>query len=139
MTEPERWFPSHIREIPEEDCRELLAAHEVGRVAYSVGDGRAPVVVPVNYTMEGDALLLRLGPNSNIAHHLQSTPASFEIDDYETYNQSGWSVLARGHSRWVDAADHPASQRLLPWAEGRRTLVVLLEIQELTGRRLLPA
>jgi hypothetical protein len=34
MSPDERWFPSHLREIDQAKCLDLLAAQQVGRVAY---------------------------------------------------------------------------------------------------------
>jgi nitroimidazol reductase NimA-like FMN-containing flavoprotein (pyridoxamine 5'-phosphate oxidase superfamily) len=50
MSPDERWFPSHLREMEQVECLDLLAAHQVGRVAYS--DALGPVVLPVNYALD---------------------------------------------------------------------------------------
>ena len=50
MTDHERWFPSHLREMTKDECLGLLAGHQVGRVAYC--DELGPVVLPVNYVPE---------------------------------------------------------------------------------------
>ena len=70
---------------------------------------------------------------------LGSAPAAFQIDEFDDYTQSGWSVLLRGHATYVDVADHPAAAELIPWAEGQRSLLVRIAAREITGRRLLPA
>jgi len=137
MSTNERWFPGHLKELSEAECLEQLGEHHVGRVAYCDQDG--PVVIPVNYVVEGRNILLRLSPHATLASHLRSADASFQIDEFDDYTQSGWSVLLRGHATYVDVADHPAAAELIPWAEGQRSLLVRIAAREITGRRLLPA
>ena len=133
----ERWFPSHLREIDKAECLELLAAHTVGRVAYC--DDLGPVVLPVNYALDHDTVLIQISPHSTLATHLRSARASFEIDDFDDYNQSGWSVLVRGNAAYVETADLPDDDRPVAWAEGQRTLHVRITPHDISGRRLLPA
>ena len=133
-----KWFPSHVKELDRTECVELLSACRVGRVAYC--DDLGPVVLTVNYVMDHDTVLFRVSPHSTLAHNLRSAPASFQVDDHEDYNQSGWSVLVRGEAGYVDPADLPESDsRPVAWAEGQRTLHVRITPHEITGRRLLPA
>jgi nitroimidazol reductase NimA-like FMN-containing flavoprotein (pyridoxamine 5'-phosphate oxidase superfamily) len=133
----ERWFPSHLREIDKAECLELLAAHTVGRVAYC--DDLGPVVLPVNYALDHDTVLIQISPHSTLATHLRSARASFEIDDFDDYNQSGWSVLVRGNAAYVETADLPDDDRPVAWAEGQRTLHVRITPHDISGRRLLSA
>ncbi|HSV38126.1 MAG TPA: pyridoxamine 5'-phosphate oxidase family protein [Nocardioidaceae bacterium] len=138
MSPREHWFPSHVKEIDETECRELLATHQVGRVAYC--DDLGPVVLPVNYAMDQGTVLIQLSPHSTMARNLRSAKASFEIDDYDDYNQSGWSVLVRGHARNVEPAELPeADARPTAWAEGVRTFHVRITPHDISGRRLLSA
>ena len=138
MSPDEHWFPSHLREIGPDECLELLAAHEVGRVAYS--DEQGPVVLPVNYALDRDTILIQVSPHSALARHLNASPASFQVDDYDDYNQSGWSVLVRGQASYVETADLPDDQaRPHTWAEGQRTLHIRITPHDISGRRLLSA
>lgn len=134
----ELWFASHVRDIDKAECLELLANHHVGRVAYC--DELGPVVLPVNYVLDQETVLFQISPHSTLATHLRSGPASFEVDDHDDFSQSGWSVLVRGDSSYVDAADLPVdSERPVAWAEGQKTLYVRITPHDISGRRLLPA
>jgi hypothetical protein len=134
----ERWFPSHLREMDRSECLELLASHQVGRVAYC--DDLGPVVLPVNYSLDHETVLIRIFPHSTLARHLQSERASFEIDDFDYYNQSGWSVLVRGDAAHVEGVDLPSQvDRPIAWADGQRTYYVRITPHDISGRRLLPA
>jgi uncharacterized protein len=137
MSTDARWFPGHLSEMDGPECLELLAGHEVGRVAYC--DDLGPVVLPVNYTLDHDTVLIQVSPHSVLGRRLQGR-ASFEIDDFDDYNESGWSVLVRGEASYVDAGDLPADAgRPHSWAEGQRTLHVRITPSLISGRRLLPA
>lgn len=134
----EVWMKSHVREIPVAECRELLAAQRIGRVAFD--DDSGPMVLPVNYALEGDTILFATGLSTVLAHHLQGRPVSFEVDDVDTETESGWSVVVRGLAEMVPHDQMPASEdRPRPWAAGPRPLVIRIRPHEISGRRLVPA
>jgi nitroimidazol reductase NimA-like FMN-containing flavoprotein (pyridoxamine 5'-phosphate oxidase superfamily) len=138
MTSKELWFASHIKEITREECMELLASRPVGRIAYC--DESGPVVLPVNFVLEGDQVMFRTSPHSELARHLRNGPASFEVDEFDEYTQSGWSVLIRGRAEFIEYDDLPdEDHRPTPWAEGHRTFHVRVIPSQITGRRLLEA
>ena len=86
--------------ISEDECRRLLAlagaSGEVGRLAMS-REG-PPHLVPLNFSVCGDDILIRLGPGF-AAYHLDGETVTFEIDHSESYSRKGWSVLAEGTAR----------------------------------------
>lgn len=138
MTSDERWFSGHLRELEEAECLELLDEHHVGRVAYC--DDLGPVVLPVNYALDQGTILIQTSPHSTLASRLRAAPASFQIDEFDEYTQTGWSVLVRGYAAYVDPTDLPAEEgRPRTWAEGQRTLHVRITPHDISGRRLLPA
>jgi uncharacterized protein len=138
MSQHERWYPSHLREIGRTECLELIGTSRVGRVAYC--DEHGPVVLPVNHVLDGDQILIRISPHSLLARHLRSGRASFQVDEFDDYTQSGWSVLVRADAEFVPYDELPEiDERPYPWAEGQRTLHVRLSPTEITGRRLFPA
>jgi len=138
MSADEGWFPSHLTEITKSECLELLANHRVGRVAYC--DASGPVVLPVNYVLDEDSVLIQLSPHSTLAKSLHAGPASFEIDDFDDFVQSGWSVLLRGDAGYIEYDDLPEAARgRIAWAEGQRTFHVRITPREITGRRLIAA
>jgi uncharacterized protein len=138
MNSDERWFPGHLVELGRAECLELLAQHQVGRVAYC--DDLGPVVVPVNYALDQDTILIQLSPYSTLAARLRTAAASFQIDQFDDYTETGWSVLVRGDARYADPDDVAvASARPHTWAEGQRTLHVRITPHDISGRRLLPA
>ena len=127
------------RELDIAQCEALLRAHTVGRVAFSTPTG--PYVIPVNYAVLEDSIVLRTTAYSLLGTHAHTTtPLAFEIDDIDYEHERGWSVLARGPGKVVE--DYAEMARIreeapsAPWASGTRALFVRLRWNELTGRQL---
>jgi nitroimidazol reductase NimA-like FMN-containing flavoprotein (pyridoxamine 5'-phosphate oxidase superfamily) len=124
-------------ELSVPECRALLGTHGVGRLAVPTVSG--PVVVPVNYSLVGGAIVFRTEPGSTPAQ-AAGCQVAFEVDRIDDAFSRGWSVLVRGHARTVT---DPAEARTLterarggPWAGGRRDEWVRIEPTVITGRRI---
>lgn len=133
----DRWYSSHVREIERDECFELLASRPVGRVAYSIPNG--PVVLPVNFALDGEDILFRTSPHTELGKKMRTGQVAFQVDDFDEFNQSGWSVLVRGSAEYDDSDQLYPEDSPGPWAEGTRNLVVRIRPRLVTGRRLLPA
>jgi nitroimidazol reductase NimA-like FMN-containing flavoprotein (pyridoxamine 5'-phosphate oxidase superfamily) len=125
-----------IEVLDRQHCLRLLANDEVGRLA--VVDAGVPVILPVNYAMDGDAVVFRTAPGTKL--DAASTPASFEIDAFDRSTRHGWSVVVTGRLEEVDsyAARDLARLRALdvsPWATGERDHWLRLVPSRITGRR----
>lgn len=124
-------------ELGMDECRSLLGTHGVGRNAVSTASG--PVIVPVNYSVVGDAIVFRTasGTTPSLASGHQ---VAFEVDRIDDAFSTGWSVLVRGPARTVTDPDE--ARRLdeqaysTPWAGGHRDLWVRVEPRSITGRRI---
>jgi uncharacterized protein len=136
MTVRESWFPSHVKDMSQKECRSLLESGHVGRIAFTDPDG--PVVLPVNYVMMGDCVLVATSPYSTLARNATSAPVSFEIDEIDEFTESGWSVLVRGRTSVIEHHELSGVELPQPWAEGIRTLVLKVSPAEISGRRLIP-
>jgi len=125
-------------QLGESECRELLAGGVVGRVAMATPVG--PRIVPVNYSVHGDAIVFRTAPYSELSTYGWNADLAFEVDhlDYEAHQ--GWSVVAIGRAHVVDDPDEVQRIRRewepRPWAPGSRNLYVMLPWRQLTGVRL---
>lgn len=128
--------PSRFELTPRE-CRDLLASQEVGRVAVCMHDG--PVVLPVNFVLDGDSVVFRTAPYGILGRHAWHGRVAFEVDHADPATRSGWSVLARGTGELMEGEEEIALIRAFhnpqPWAPGSRLLYVRLTWDELTGRR----
>ena len=133
------WYPGHLKDLDEEECRELVSQHLIGRVAWChPTDG--PTVLPVNYRFDGRHIVFRTSPHTDLARHFSQGRAAFQIDEFDEYTLSGWSVMARGQAEIVPWDEVPEpDQRPSPWVAGSRNFYVRIAVERLTGRRLLPA
>lgn len=128
---------NRIVDMDERDCMQLLAANHVGRVA--VNDDKGPVILPVNYVLDGDSVLFRSGEGTKLSAGQRGAPASFEVDAFDERTRTGWSVVARG--TLTDVYEHAEVQRakrlpLETFAFTGATQFLRMLMYELTGRRI---
>ena len=135
----EHWFKARIRDLDRQECLELLLNRRAGRVAFN--DEHGPAVLPVNYAVDGEDVLIATSPYGAIARWATERPVAFEVDDLDESSESGWSVVVRGRAEQAEYLDMPVDPADLPypWAEGARTYVLRIHGRDLTGRRLIPA
>lgn len=133
----ESWFPGRLKVLGHDECADLLAQCSFGRVAWNEPEG--PIVLPVNYAMDGHSIIFRTAIDTAMARQLHLGFASFQVDDHDDFTQSGWSVLARGMISCLDAAEAVEKHdRVAPWAGGERRFMVRVTPMVLTGRRIIP-
>ena len=119
------------------ECLRLLGGARIGRVGLSMG--ALPAVLPVNFTLVDDAIVLRTAAGSKLDAALANSVVAFEVDSIDPMYHTGWSVLVQGvASEVVDPADR---ERLLaaplrPWADHDRDRFVRICIDLVSGRRL---
>ena len=126
---------SGIEVIDAEECLRLLAEEEIGRVAVVIG--ATPMILPVNYALDGDAIVFRTMPGSRL--DIGQGHAAFEVDCFDKVLKAGWSVLVTGHLEevsWYQAKEMRRVQELAvtPWAGGDRNLWLRLRPSFITGR-----
>jgi nitroimidazol reductase NimA-like FMN-containing flavoprotein (pyridoxamine 5'-phosphate oxidase superfamily) len=87
---------AHPDALSERECWELLATASVGLLALSV---RAlPVIVPVQYYLDGRRLAVCLGHHELPERALDATVIAFAADSIDRVTRSGWSVQVQGRS-----------------------------------------
>ncbi|QLQ15626.1 MAG: pyridoxamine 5'-phosphate oxidase family protein [Micropruina sp.] len=119
----------HLSELDVEECRHLLRGRTVGRVGWTSSSG--PQILPVTYTLAGDAIVFRVRPGSRLGELAEATEVSFQVDDLDDETRTGWSVLVTGRSGpWTGAVGEEPQ----PWAPGERPLVIGIEPDVITGR-----
>lgn len=121
--------------LTEEQCLAFLGSAAVGRVGITIG--ALPAILPVNYCLVGRSIYFRTAEGAKLAAAAAGNVVAFEVDDFEPFEHSGWSVLAIGRSEICPADDPPTSSLpLAPWARGERTHLVRVSIEMATGRRI---
>jgi uncharacterized protein len=122
--------------LDEEECWELLAGEEMGRLGYRLVDEIH--VVPVNYGLHEGALVVRTAAGNKLLAAELESDVGFEIDGF-VGDDIAWSVLVRGHLRRLD--EHEArivADRIPSWVPMLLRYDVLEIVPAtLTGRRVL--
>ncbi len=126
-----------ISKLMPAECRRLIAPGGVGRIAFGTLAG--PLVVPVNFAVLADTIVIRTAEGSIIDGHADEKVA-LEVDHIDEALCQGWSVLVRGPAHRVT---HPAELHHLqedaavwPWPGGEREVYVRIIPSQITGRRI---
>jgi nitroimidazol reductase NimA-like FMN-containing flavoprotein (pyridoxamine 5'-phosphate oxidase superfamily) len=123
-----------------EECYEHLRNEPVGRLGFV--DRGEPVILPINYAVDGRSIVFRTGQGSKLATALMGQPVCLEIDGWDGMAHTGWSVVIKGIADVVrDEAETIRFDQLpvRPWSRPdlRRDWVRIL-VEEVTGRRIAP-
>lgn len=123
-----------LTHLDEDSCRQLLASHDLGRVA--VNAEPSPEILPVTYAVRGGDILFRTAEGVKWIAAERGAAATFEVDGVDADRRSAWSVIVRGR---LEAADMDAIEDLpKPLAGGDRPHLVRLVVREISGRRIPP-
>ncbi|HET8616917.1 MAG TPA: pyridoxamine 5'-phosphate oxidase family protein [Actinomycetales bacterium] len=127
-----------ILAIPTDECFHLLASTTVGRVALT--RKALPVILPVNYAVDGDTVVIRTRPGSLLASSRErGVVVAFEVDELDRETCSGWSVLVTGTLREItDVGELARAEQLplVPWVGGDRRHFVRITPGMVSGRRI---
>ena len=128
---------SGVEFMSPEDCVTFLAGTTtVGRLAFQSSDGQQ--LLPMNFVFRHGRVYFMTSPDSVLAELAAGCPdVAFEIDYPDRLLQHGWSVLVKGATREVAAADVDLSPRApRPWAPGEREILIELTPAKISGRRI---
>jgi len=124
-----------LEEISEEECLELLAAEQVGRLALS---GSPPLIFPVNFVLDGRRIVMRTAVGTKLDAVRADAEVAFEVDRVDSASRTGWSVVVTGHVREEVHLHGETQPRPEPWSAGVRPYWLRLEPITITGRRIRP-
>ena len=132
------WTADQSEDLSTDECLRLLRSVTVGRVALT--QRALPVVVPVNFAMDGHSVLIRTAPESLLtAAHDRDVVVAFQVDELDPVTLVGWSVLITGTMREITdaSAQVRADQlRLVPASAGERNHYVRITPGLVSGRRM---
>jgi uncharacterized protein len=120
--------------LDRDECMTLLDRSSLGRIAVVV-DGH-PLVFPVNFALDGDAIVLRTDAGTKL-YGARSGPVAFECDGTNSVYHTGWSVLATGSADEVRDDAECARLGRLPlevWCPGPKSTWLRIRPRSLTGR-----
>ncbi|WP_164704529.1 pyridoxamine 5'-phosphate oxidase family protein [Blastococcus litoris] len=86
-----------LQQLGEPECHRLLRTARIGRLAFT--EGALPDVVPVAFTVDGDALVIPARGNSRVVGAVRGSVVALAVDSYDVDTGTGWGVTAVGPSR----------------------------------------
>jgi nitroimidazol reductase NimA-like FMN-containing flavoprotein (pyridoxamine 5'-phosphate oxidase superfamily) len=121
-------------------CRTLLRSVDVGRILISMD--ALPIAFPVNYRLvDDDTIVFRTSQGTKLSRALEGRLVGFEIDQVDSAQASGWSVLVLGISSVVSDPAELAVLRALDLRSLSREELpyfVKIAIHRLSGRQVGP-
>jgi len=122
----------NLEELSRAECLRAMATEPVGRLAITMPDG-FPLVVPVNFVLDGETVVFRTGAGTKLGNIGQKV--GFQVDHFRPQIKCGWSVLVRGT---VYEATHWEIDHLVlePWTDGRKSHWLRILPVEITGRQI---
>jgi hypothetical protein len=121
-----------------DQCIALLGTSHLGRVGVTVG--ALPAIFPVNYSVADGWIYFRTADGTKLSAASARTVVAFEVDHADPIAHTGWSVLVVGCSELVEAEDEkhlqPPPPPVAAWAPGRRSQLVRVAIDTVSGRRI---
>ena len=118
-----------------EECLSLLRSKSVGRLGLSASS--LPIVLPVRYLVDDDRILLATGRDTRMAAATHDTVVAFEVDDFDSDDMTGWSVMVQGRaSELVDHVDAVGAEELSSWIGSDPVRCVCIPMEIVSGQRL---
>ena len=123
--------------LDREECMRLLATATLGRIALT--SGALPTVLPVNFALDGDRIVIRTGRGSKLDAATRDAVVAFEVDELEPTWRSGWSLVVTGVAREVTHPDEVARLSSLlgrRWPARGDERLITIPVELISGRRL---
>ena len=125
-----------LEELDRDECMRLLAQEPLGRLAVVVSGH--PLVFPVNFALDGNAVVLRTDKGTKL-YGARNGPVAFECDGIDRVYHTGWSVLVHANAEEVHSPVEIARLERLPlglWAPGPKPTWLRLRATTISGRRI---
>jgi len=116
-------------------CLDLLRHGNLGRLAIS--SGALPVIVPVNYHVVGDVIVVRTDQSRRLRVATDDTVVAFEAGGIDDASHAAWTVGVSGIARQASPAEQDAVDLIsLPdWISPHADRLVAISIESLSGYR----
>jgi hypothetical protein len=124
--------------LGEEDCYQLLASVNLGRVAVTVEDA-LPAIFPVTFALIDRQVIFSTATGTKLTAALTASVVAFEADWVDEAREEAWDVQVVGRSVLVEpgsdvgAAAKVAAHALAPVVRG---FLVRISPVHISGRRL---
>lgn len=120
------------------DCLRLLTPGGFGRVVCT--DGALPTAEPVSFVLDREEIVFRASDGGRLATAAKNAVVAFQVDEFQSTTNTGWSVQGVGRAYEVSGARRLAEmshQNNLASPSGRDSIVIAVPLWRLSGRRLL--
>ncbi|CAG4925968.1 unnamed protein product, partial [Acidithrix sp. C25] len=77
-----------------QECLDLLESRDFGRIGLSVN--ALPAILPVNYRFVDGVIIVLSASGAKLSAATNKSVVAFEVDEYSSEDEYGWSVLAIG-------------------------------------------
>lgn len=119
------------------ECLRLLDGRNVGRVAGT--SGALPVVLPVDYALDGDTVVVRSGRGTALDFATSGAVVAFEVDNLHEHGHLGWTVMITGVVEEIPDGPEALRLRSLPAlhdpGSGGAGRLVRISSEIVSGRR----
>ena len=118
-------------------CWGLLRRSDVGRMALH-GDDDEIEIFPLNFIVDRESIVFKTAAGTKLALVSGHRRAAFEVDAFDFYEGTAWSVVLRGVPtvlRHDDEVLAELEQQIRPWQVGNKPAYVRLAPDVVTGRR----
>ena len=125
-----------LEELEQDECLRLVRGSTLGRLAVVLAG--QPLAFPVNFTLDGRAVILRTDEGTKL-YAARHGLVAFECDDIDRAYHTGWSVLITGRAEEVTNASEIARLRRLPlgpWCPGPKPVWLRIRPATISGRRI---
>jgi transcriptional regulator with XRE-family HTH domain len=125
-----------LEEMRAEESLSLLEAGGVGRIAFNLDDRLT--VVPVNFALYKGLVVFRTSATTAVTRN-GANPVAFEVDRIDEGVCEGWSILISGIARQAAGEELQQLRSALdlePWAGGDRGVYIVIEPEQVSGRRI---
>jgi uncharacterized protein len=125
-----------VNVLNEDECWRLVDGAEVGRLAFVVAG--EPEIFPVNFIVDGRALLFRTAEGTKLAGLTVSSRVAFEVDGFEPESGEAWSVVVKGQAERLEHFPDIYAAENLPiysWQASPKQWFVRIMPAKVTGRR----
>ena len=123
---------SPVQGLSPEQAWDFLRRHELGRLAHRLGEDLT--IVPVNYSVAGQRLLIRTAQGSKLLGVVMHPRVAFEVDEIGA--TSATSVIARGTATQLSEREVTDTEALQPrpWIDTPKYEVIAIDLHEISGR-----
>ena len=125
-----------LEELDRDECLRLVGGSVLGRLVVVV-DGQ-PLAFPVNFTLDGNAVVLRTDEGTKL-HAARHDSVAFECDDVDLRYHTGWSVIITGRTEEVREPGEVARLERLPlgpWCPVAKPVWLRIRARTISGRRI---